>query len=511
MVSKFENERLELFASLGIDQQAGKSIRFQDLSAEGGIGAPAEYVGDLPLKSAVIANRTEFPEAWLLRATDSQATQASWLYAPHGLPLVQNRVSVLSSRWGRDPQKYQGFVQLLRSYTLRLAGKGFGSPQREVGSALVTAVGTTPYRFVRRLAELVDLPLIEIRPWDADAGRAGTSKKTSPVVSPAIFPVYRIDEGAADRPLDQWVMRLSDELRVLYLRPGGTVARLVQHQLQQNAVVRAHSTGNAPVERDQSRQLPVRNVYLGLPASVSRSDQQLANDARRWLGKGCVGWTQVDENKAAHTHTNGQSWRRGGNQVIRLEQLGRQAEEFLQHFTRPRRGPHPDQPENGFIDEILFAKESAFDAVHVLRRILLTQRLIGTNRFTRSHRVCCFTEVPLAEFESRRTFRAHVGRWDFLPYGISVRRSVLQGLGARPVIYGEQADWHRLAPRDQVLFQPARSSSTTVDWSLEKEWRFVGDLCLSRIAREDMFIFVPLDQVEAIADAAMGLRIVACA
>ena len=91
-----------------------------------------------------------------------------------------------------------------------------------------------------------------------------------------------------------------------------------------------------------------------------------------------------------------------------------------------------------------------------------------------------------------RTFRAHRGRWDFEPYGICIRQSWLEQHGVRPVRYGNSALWDELTESQRPFFQLRRSGrQRQIDWSVEREWRHVGDLDLTNLPRDAAFLFVP--------------------
>ncbi len=69
----------------------------------------------------------------------------------------------------------------------------------------------------------------------------------------------------------------------------------------------------------------------------------------------------------------------------------------------------------------------------------------------------------LSEFRSRRTFRNHLNRFDFEPWGIAFRRSALKGL-AQAVTYGSDDDWHRLPEQARHFFRkqhPAARQTTS--------------------------------------------------
>ena len=57
-------------------------------------------------------------------------------------------------------------------------------------------------------------------------------------------------------------------------------------------------------------------------------------------------------------------------------------------------------------------------------------RLIASSEFVRGETpVVSLTAVPLGEIRTLRTYRSHLSRWDFEPYGICIRRDWLQRRG----------------------------------------------------------------------------------
>jgi len=87
-------------------------------------------------------------------------------------------------------------------------------------------------------------------------------------------------------------------------------------------------------------------------------------------------------------------------------------------------------------------------------------------------------------------FRKHLARWDFVPYGLAIRKSVLQAAGCKEVIYGDDADWEKLSSDNRPWFQLRTSKNGKIDWTLELEWRLMGDLDLKKIGAQDAFAFV---------------------
>src|SRR5690606_1588616 len=128
---------------------------------------------------------------------------------------------------------------------------------------------------------------------------------------------------------------------------------------------------------------------------------------------------------------------------------------YLAHWTRRQPGPWPDESEADYVESLLVDPQARDRApLASLLRILRMQRLIATNRLTRSvAKVVCFTACPLVDFLRRRTFRSMHARWDFEPYGVCIDRQWLIHHGARPVIYGDEATWRQMADDDRPFFQ----------------------------------------------------------
>ena len=107
----------------------------------------------------------------------------------------------------------------------------------------------------------------------------------------------------------------------------------------------------------------------------------------------------------------------------------------------------------------------------------------------------CFTAVPLSELPQLRSFRSHLARWDFEPYGICIRREWLESRDCLPVRYGDDSLWASLDLQDRPYFQvqtsTCRQSGRTIDWSVEREWRHVGDVELEELPANAGLVFVP--------------------
>jgi hypothetical protein len=170
---------------------------------------------------------------------------------------------------------------------------------------------------------------------------------------------------------------------------------------------------------------------------------------------------------------------------------------FLTHWTRECPGPWPDESEESYLDDLIFdADRVNRSAEAALQRIVRKQRIVATTRAIRGDTpMVSFTAVPLARLPELRVFRPHRGRWDFELYGICIRQSWIQARGGRPVCYGDEEDWDALPESERPYFQLRESGGArgrpVIDWTLEREWRLRGDVCLADLDAQDAVLFVP--------------------
>jgi hypothetical protein len=305
-------------------------------------------------------------------------------------------------------------------------------------AAMLLVRGTTAEAWVRRAAMLHGCPTVEIDPVDSNQR-------------------------------DSLLVDLSDRLYVLRARRQGLISKLVRRRLQCSTA-----------ERDCGR------VWV----TVGADDDDGGADLVRW---GAVGWYTLGSHLGHQTRIAAEVT--GADQPTKkLPQHccrgdGPIAEhEYLIHCTRGRDGPWPGQSIDRWRDELLLGRSHQihFGPGDVLARIVRQRLLVPRPLRSGSEPVVCLSEVPLRELLGRRTFRPHLGRWDYEPYGIGVRRNRIEQMGGMPVVYhsstssesnGKVASW-RLQP-----------SGKTYDWTAEREWRVCGPLDLGNFARDDLFVF----------------------
>lgn len=361
---------------------------------------------------------------------------------------------LLSSRLGRAPDARPEWFVYLRAALRRI---------RDARHVAVTAVGTAAEPFVTRGAKLFGASLRRLESLD-------------------------------QRP-DAAIVQESDRAYVLAARPGGNVASLIDQRLSDPACdpSAVWLADHASLIGDELRQ-----SWLARGATKWRVDGAFASSARdEATRRASIGDDAAQ--REARAESSRESWTGSGSHTdgesIQFSQVP--SCDLLLHCTRRREGPWPDQPIDEYLDELILGSPAADRSpLASLRRILVERRIRASSLAIRGgHRVVSFTAEPLENVHRLRAFRSHRHRWDFEPFGVAIRRDWLVGRGARPVIYGDQSDWDRLSVEDRPFFQrrttQSRSSDVGVDWTVEQEWRRIGDVDLAEVPAAAAWIFVP--------------------
>ena len=168
---------------------------------------------------------------------------------------------------------------------------------------------------------------------------------------------------------------------------------------------------------------------------------------------------------------------------------------YLTHTTRACPGPWPQQTQDDYLDSLLDDGPAAdHSALHTLLRIVKQRRLISSGRMIRGGYPCVsFSAAAVRELPELRCFRTHRARWDFEPYAVCIRRDVLERCGGRPAIYGDENTWASLTAIERPYFQLSGDRAQDAqgrqppDWSVEREWRHLGDLDLSCLKPDDLY------------------------
>ncbi len=314
---------------------------------------------------------------------------------------------------------------------------------------LLAMMGTAGADFVLRGAHRLEIEM-RILPDDAH-GKAGLSK-------------------------DQFLIEQAEEVLVLGVRKDGNMQQLLTAR---------HQTGRGGV------------CLVDLPG--------LQPDAVRQdlLRAGATAWVPPAADLRPFHKPHGERdevVERSRIEVISLSSHPpQQSDLFLTHTTRACPGPWPRQTADEYLDSLLDACPDGDHSTRMtLSRIVRQRLLISSGRTIRGQfPVVSFTAVPLEKLPDLRCFRTHRSHWDFEPYGVCIRREALERRGVRPAIYGTEQTWRNLAEVDRPFFQrngdPSADVTTTssLDWSAECEWRHQGDLDLAAFRPDELFVFVP--------------------
>jgi hypothetical protein len=296
---------------------------------------------------------------------------------------------------------------------------------------------------------------------------------------------------------DRISIALADRVWSLSLRRGGTLEKLIEVRLIDPT-------------------FPPGSVFVTLPKATPSSKlvarRSLSNKRAgdlQWLKRGAVGWLVATRafsgsGPLRHCHANGPGSVTVQQIAAPLPQAWRSltADDpwpYLVHCTRGRTGPLPEESEQSFRQRVWsHPHEIVWHPLETLGHICREGRLRGTASITRTAERCVsFSAVPLVPLLKCRTFRSHLGRWDWEPYGLLILREALQAIGAQEVIYGDESDYQRLDSRQRPYFQPRRRKGMTQQvWSEEREWRILGDVDLRLLPSNSVMVFVRT-QIEA--------------
>jgi hypothetical protein len=345
---------------------------------------------------------------------------------------------------------------------------------RDPNVTAVIAAGTATSEFVLRGTERQESRRLFVHsshtsadieePREAAPRRTDRHTDLRPAGSWADAAVLADVTDVAQTPLrDRAAIAWADEVIVLSLRTRGNLHTLLRARLHQPSacVLLADLPGL------QSRQAQTELVELGaglfpVPSTFGRRS-----------------------NREGEDHATATA----GVRVAPLVSLDSAA--YLSHTTRACTGPWPGQSRADYLDSLLDGRpDAARSPLQTLIRIVEQRRLIASSRAIRGgFGVVSFTEVPLHDLPELHVFRAHRARWDFEPYGISIRRDWMEDRGARRVTYAGNSDWQEMPAADRPYFQHVRTGK--LDWTVEREWRHPGDLELTELAPSDAFLFAP--------------------
>lgn len=164
--------------------------------------------------------------------------------------------------------------------------------------------------------------------------------------------------------------------------------------------------------------------------------------------------------------------------------------DYITHWTRTQHGPWPGQTKRDFYRQLIESEnEYPNSSFNTLRNIAEEGIIRASSKKIRDAlEVVGFTESdPLKVLSQMRWLPKRIN-WNFEPYGVAIHKKAASNIGIRPVLYGYSDDYERLANPDKPYFQSRGQKD--VDWSMEREWRHIGDLDLSKIPPEDLTFLI---------------------
>ena len=394
-------------------------------------------------------------------------------WCPDGIPSGRT-TTLLSSRLGLGSFDDPKVSRAIRSF--------FASLDSE--TLLVTAAGITLDAAIQRGSQLFGINLLRFLPFPRPFNTAVANRLQTVHHDPCEFRVYFESDHYSG--CDQMILETCQQTRLVSVRNNGNLHRAIRdHAANKKTGAAMDSLLLCLVDDeltpkkvvDELRTLGCHHwwLYSGEPGSDSDLMEQscAANTEQRKMT------SSVFEPFAP---------------IIPVSELD---EDLLSHWTRPVQHSWPDRNSLSQWDVVWFGKTVSQGAAGTLLRILAQQTILGSGTLIRGGRpMCCFTQVPLRQFLEKRVFRSHLSRWDFEPFGVSVRRSALESIGASPVRYANRDECDTADRAMQPWMVPSESAA---DWSQEREWRIAGNVDLRIFPAGSVFVFVPdMDSAEMI-------------
>lgn len=399
----------------------------------------------------------QLPEAFC-RDCDSDLIENASFWFPRGLPKGKS-VALVSSRLGHKLEEKASLFEALLTFACRVDTDS---------NFLITADGLAIDEFVTRISDLFSIPRVRFisaptvltKSWVENASAKSNENELVCYYELPGNQVNRINKVQVAK--DRLLIAIAKELRVLACRENGNTAKAIFERLSRN-----------------------RDTRVLLKESLIRKSL-----LDKFVDLGASTWVLVDQIDAKPKEVA----RQIDAPVLTLDEID--TSRYLLHYTRRCVGQWPGQSRNDYLDDLIFgAKRASHDPLAALCRILATDRIMATNNLTRDpSRVVCLSQVKLDDLPNMTTFRSHLSRWDFLPFGIAIECELLQSMGARPVVYGSEDNWTRLKPVDRPYFQINKEDGDELDWRIEKEWRLQGDLILRGVRSNAAVVFVPTMQ-----------------
>lgn len=186
-------------------------------------------------------------------------------------------------------------------------------------------------------------------------------------------------------------------------------------------------------------------------------------------------------------------WRRIMDKRLSASNTG-SFDDMMVHWTRGTYGPWIGEVEADYFEALTVAKlGNPRDGLATLKHIAAEGILRGSGKLIKGGvPVISFMPLDINSIGQQSRFRTALGNWTFEPYGIALPRTVLEQIGARPVIYGSQESYTVLPDEERPYFQYHGSRDSDTDWEREREWRITGDVDISSF-KDQVLLITPME------------------
>lgn len=364
----------------------------------------------------------------------------------HWLDSDKPLIALTSSRLGHRPE--------IHWHVCRFLSRRISDCRRREG-VLMIASGSAIEPWAIRAAELFDATIIRV-------AIAGEKQLSQPSEKRHAEISVQTNDGSLSR--DQVLLEIADRIDAVHVRRGGRISAALRSRLSR-----------------------FKDASIRIAVPSANSARAFKSDAASLIQAGAIGWVDFssDQSKCVIESSKSSTQFCYPTDASWITQSG----QWLIHCTRAPTGPWPDETINQYRDSIILGDDSVLNRrpLDSLQQILRNGRLLTSSVATsKKTPVVCLTENSLSQTLSQRCFRPHLGRWDYEPFGVAIRKSAAKSMGCQPVIYGQSADRNKLKPDDRFRFHPI---GKTYDWRKEREWRSPSILNLHQIANQDLQVF----------------------
>jgi hypothetical protein len=387
-----------------------------------------------------------------------------WFWMPNGYQPLPT-LGIVSSHLGRDWTRHPDRLDAIRTAVARAATDAM---------QIITGENTTTDNLVRRAACWFDVPYIAVQRLKISTNPNQTCQLTEVRNKVSQFPLFVWPASPQTNQRQSWldaiVIQSATRVICISVKSGGNIQAQLHQRLQgDDSRLKENDSGN-------------RVTLLYQKDRATSAEQNL-------FDVGAIPWMLIPSDDSNFSQT---APKKSKTLVTELAYDQIDWSQWLVHLTRAQPMAWPDETDAMFLDGLLFGEHSR-DCLATLMRIVAQGRLHAGQDMIRGHfPMVCFSEVQPKGLVQQRTFRSHLNRWDYEPFGIAIRKSIIQKLSGRPVIYGDQCTWNVLKENEKPYFQNKTSETKAgaIDWANEKEWRVFGDIDMRNIPISDVIIVV---------------------